>query len=100
MDIDYRSFITVLLFAVCVGVGIDYFSEKVHWVTASFGVLFAIWANGLFISLEDREPGGWDYDKNESSQSKLEFRKSFKVQVALTVIVFVLAIFSHVVIGS
>ena len=82
------------------GAGIDYFTDKVHWLTAGFGVLFAIWANGLFISLEDREPDGWDYVENESNESKREFKKGFKIQVALTILVFILAICSHILVGS
>ena len=99
-DIDYKSLVTVLLVSFFIGAGIDYFSDKVHWVTAGFGVLFAIWANGLFISLEDREPDGWDYVENESDESKRKFKKSFKIQVVLTILVFILGICSHILFGG
>ena len=82
-DIDYKSLVIVLLVSFCVGAGIDYFSDKVHWLTAGFAVLFAIWANGLFISLEDREPDGWDYVENESEESKREFKKALKYKLLL-----------------
>lgn len=93
--IDFKGLFLLLLVCFSIGAGIDYLSDKVHWVTGGLIALFAAWGNGLIISKEDRDPGSWDYDENESSESKNEFNKSYRVQIVLTGLVLILGISSH-----
>jgi len=99
-DIDYKSLGLVIVVSFSIGAGIDLFSDKIHWITGGFFVLFVIWANGLFISLEDREPGCWGYIENESLESQREFKKSYRIQIALTILVLILGVCSHLLFGN
>jgi hypothetical protein len=87
----------VILLVVCFGFGlaIDCFT-KFHWLPASLTALFAFLVNGMAICIEDREPGGWDYDENESQESKKEFMRMVSVQAVSAIVVFILAMASYV----
>lgn len=95
-QVDFKGLLIVLLICFSIGAGIDYFSEKVHWVTGGLIALFAFWGNGLIISVEDRDPSGWDCDENESAKSKNEFKTAYRIQLVLTGVVLILGICSHV----
>lgn len=87
----------MVLLAVCsaIGLGMEHFTDKVHWVTGGLIALFAICANGIFISVEDREPGGWDYDENETQDSGRDFQKLNRIHIAVTICILVLGVCSH-----
>jgi hypothetical protein len=89
--------VPVIVLAICFSIGavIDNFT-KIHWLPAGFMVLFALLLNGVAISIEDREPGGWDYVENEGTKEKMEFKKMVRIQAFCTITVFILGLASYV----
>lgn len=85
----------MLLFCVAVGLVISHFS-KFHWIPISLSVLFAVLINGVLISVEDNEPGGWSHDPNATDTEKSEFKKMVRIQIAITLAVLALAVYAGV----
>ena len=57
-------------------------------------VLAIFLINGLIISVEDRQKGGFDYDEEESQESKESFRKANLIHISFILLVVVCAIIS------
>ncbi len=87
--------IPIVLVAICFSIGgiIDYFT-KFHWLTAGLMVLAIFLINGLIISVEDRKKDGFDYDEEESQESKESFRKACLIHTSFILLVVVCAIIS------
>jgi len=74
-DFDYKITIAVLCICLAIGGVIDYYSDF-YWLTAGLIIQACILINGLIIGVEDKQSGGWDYNENESEESKREFKLS------------------------
>jgi len=93
-DIDFKS-LTIGL-AVCLSIGgvIDYFTAF-HWLPAGFFVMFAIFSNGVIVSIEDRQPGGWDHVGNNNPIPDAQFKKMLRVQKLCTLLALILGFVTY-----
>jgi hypothetical protein len=93
-DIDFKA-LTIGL-AVCFSIGgvIDYFTAF-HWLPAGFFVMFAIFFNGVIISIEDRQPGGWDHVGNNNPIPDAQFKKMLLVQKLCTLLALILGFVTY-----
>ena len=87
----------LILLSICfsIGAAVDYFTE-IHWLPVGLAVLFAFLVNGLAISIEGNEPGGFDHDQNANPEAKKRFNNAVRIQAIIIVIVFALGIASYV----
>ena len=86
--------ITVCLF---IGLGIQYFTGF-YWLTATLLVMAAVLINGLLIFNEDLDEGGFDYHEGvtDTPEVRAEQRKANKIQMAIIILLFVGALWSHI----
>ena len=90
-NLKYPAIVLVICFSI--GFGVDYFTET-HWFPVGLMILFALLLNGVAISIEDHESGGWDCVENESEQDKKGFTKMVRIQALCTIVVFILGLLS------
>ena len=85
----------LILISVCFAVGgvVDFFSD-VNWITAGLVLLAILLVIGLEIALEDKQPGGLDFDESESEESKAAWKKSVTIHLFVIVVVIGAALFS------
>lgn len=85
----------LILISVCFAVGgvVDFFSD-VNWITAGLVLLAILLVIGLELALEDKQPGGLDFDASESEESKAAWKKSVTIHLFLIVVVIGAALFS------
>ncbi|MBC7751632.1 MAG: hypothetical protein H7Z73_07905 [Candidatus Saccharibacteria bacterium] len=92
-NIDIKS--PVLLIVICLSIGgvIGFFTD-LNWLTTGLVLLAILLLNGLMMSTEDRQKGGFDYDENESQKSKVSFRRAYLIQISFLSLVILCAIIS------
>ena len=93
-DIDFKALLIGLAVCFSIGAVTDYFTA-IHWLPAGVFVMFALFFNGIFISIEDRQPGGWDHVGNDNPIPDTQFKKMLRVQKLCTLIVLILGLVSY-----
>ena len=92
-NIDFKTPAIVIVVCLAIGGVIDYFSEF-NWLTSGLVLLAALLANGLMIDVEDRQPGGLDFDENESAESKRQHKRLVVIHIGIIIFVIGAAIWS------
>lgn len=95
--IDYKTPLIAIGFYAALGWVLNYFTD-LGWLAATLFLMVVFFINGIFIFLEDREPGGWDYiegvtdtEENKKSARKVVVGNSIVICVLLAILLWVLA---------
>ena len=94
-DIDLKI-ITIVL-AVCFSIGglISHYTI-LHWLPAGLMVLAGLLIFGCVVSVEDRQPDGWDHVGNDKPISESDYKKMIRVQILCASITSCLAVITFV----
>lgn len=84
-DIDLRIITVVLAACFLIGGLINHYTF-LHWLPAGLMILAGLLIFGCVMSIEDRQPEGWDHVGNDEPISESEYKNMIRIQILCAII--------------